>query len=394
MTHSYTGVEQVILGTEANSQTITLTKDANSMLAQDIDGETVAEFGGTLQTTQPMAVQYALVAPVSGADPGRELYVVDAGIFDRDALLSAVGLDGADRSDLVVIDTQRDGVQQIGAALREAGQVSALHVLSHGSAGALQIGETRLDTTSLDAHAGGLAGWSAFLTDDADILLYACDVAGNAAGVELVEELARLTGADVAASNDPTGSEVRGGDWDLEFMRGVIETRTLVQIGSAPAYQGLLAQVDVPADETKVTFTAANLLYRGPLAPQQADNAESGYSFLDKKSQAVNVISPGGVSRTFYFEATPELDANALQGSSLDGGGNANNFLDFTGYGKASTKLVFTIGATSNNNSTGLSVSADGVLVYPTIRQMQAIYGGKGTSANNGGGSNTFKFVD
>ena len=50
-----------------------------------------------------------------------------------------------------------------------------------------------------------------------DILLYGCDVAANAHGQKLVEEIHELTGADVAASTDETGSAALGGNWVLEF---------------------------------------------------------------------------------------------------------------------------------------------------------------------------------
>ena len=45
-----------------------------------------------------------------------------------------------------------------------------------------------------------------------------------------------LTGADLAASTNATGSAARGGDWQLESSTGSIEARSLVA-----AYDGLLA---------------------------------------------------------------------------------------------------------------------------------------------------------
>ena len=43
-------------------------------------------------------------------------------------------------------------------------------------------------------------------------------------GEALVDGLAKLTGADVAASDDLTGNEDLGGDWELEYRVGQLET--------------------------------------------------------------------------------------------------------------------------------------------------------------------------
>ena len=44
-------------------------------------------------------------------------------------------------------------------------------------------------------------------------------------GAEAATTLAALTGADVAASDDLTGSSDQGGDWDLEFKQGQIDNQ-------------------------------------------------------------------------------------------------------------------------------------------------------------------------
>ena len=55
-------------------------------------------------------------------------------------------------------------------------------------------------------------------------LIYGCDVAENADGRALIDALGRLTGADVAASEDLTGAAAKGGDWNLEYATGSIQT--------------------------------------------------------------------------------------------------------------------------------------------------------------------------
>ena len=48
-------------------------------------------------------------------------------------------------------------------------------------------------------------------------------------GGSLLDRLGTLTGADVAASDDLTGSARLGGDWDLEYGNGRIETEYRLQ---------------------------------------------------------------------------------------------------------------------------------------------------------------------
>ena len=140
-----------------------------------------------------------------------------------------------------LLDPNSDGVQQITDLLAAAnGKYDAIHVISHGDEGQINLGNTQLTTDSISGYADQLASWSSALTDDADILFYGCDLAGNAEGQNFISSISAITGADVAASDDLTGAEDKGGDWDLEQHVGEIETAAL----SATAFEGILADLD------------------------------------------------------------------------------------------------------------------------------------------------------
>ena len=124
-----------------------------------------------------------------------------------------------------VLDGARDGVQQITEFLEGQHGVDAVHVLSHGSADGAALGNAILGGSTLDGYADQLAAWSDALSDDADILLYGCSVGADEG---FLGKLAALTGADVAASNDPTGAASFGGDWDLESAIGAVQTAGLM----------------------------------------------------------------------------------------------------------------------------------------------------------------------
>jgi len=68
-----------------------------------------------------------------------------------------------------------------------------------------------------------LRGWGAGLKPDADILIFGCNVGAGSEGAGFVQQLAQLTGADIAASNDRTGQGERGDNMLLEVRDGAIE---------------------------------------------------------------------------------------------------------------------------------------------------------------------------
>ncbi|MEO1148653.1 MAG: DUF4347 domain-containing protein, partial [Cyanobacteria bacterium J06638_22] len=143
-------------------------------------------------------------------------------------------------AEVVVLDATQDGVAQISQALAQRQQVSSVQILSHGSNGVLQLGSTTLTANNLEDYSEALEGWSESLTEDADILLYGCNVAADAVGQSFVQQLGDLTGADVAASTDLTGAAAKGGDWDLEYRVGQVDGAIAPQPEALSAFEGVL----------------------------------------------------------------------------------------------------------------------------------------------------------
>ena len=141
----------------------------------------------------------------------------------------------------IILDPSKDGLDQIAAALNGKTDLSAIHIISHGSDGALQLGELALNDAALQSHSADLAAIHAALASGGDLLLYGCDIAQSAAGVSFIGHLAQTTGADVAASTDATGTATRGGNWTLESTTGAIETTTPFVASTLAAFDGLLA---------------------------------------------------------------------------------------------------------------------------------------------------------
>ncbi len=165
------------------------------------------------------------VAPAE-ATQRLELLFVDPSTPDADVLIQDVLAGRPDATfEVIVLDAERDGIAQISEALAAYEGVDAVHLVSHGYDGNVRIGGTWLNQQSLADYSQEFGRWSGSLAEDADFLIYGCDLAASEAGRDLVSSLSVLTGADVAASVDLTGNATLGGDWDLEFTVGTIETQ-------------------------------------------------------------------------------------------------------------------------------------------------------------------------
>lgn len=174
--------------------------------------------------------------PTGTADNRQEIVFVDGQVQDYQQLLAGI----KPGTEVVVLDPKGDGLKQISDYLSGRSGIDAIHIVSHGLPGQVTLGSLALDKAGLDARAADLAQIEQSLDVDGDILFYGCDVGSGAAGQAFVDQIAQLTGADVAASNDPTGSVSQGGDWTLEVTSGSIEAVTPFSASAQQAFSGRL----------------------------------------------------------------------------------------------------------------------------------------------------------
>jgi hypothetical protein len=120
--------------------------------------------------------------------------------------------------------------------------IDAIHIISHGSQGALYLGSTLLNSSNLADYQCQLASIGSALTETGDILLYGCNVAQGDVGLQFIGSLAQATGADVTASEDATGAAALGGDWVLEESTGSIRSASI----ASRKYGAILADMTAP----------------------------------------------------------------------------------------------------------------------------------------------------
>lgn len=150
--------------------------------------------------------------------------------------------------DVILIANEEDGLTRIGETLASRRDLAAVHIIGHGTSGTVWLGSSELDQQILAHDAPAFSQWARALTGDADILIYGCDVAASAAGQHLVDTLAALTGADVAASDDLTGTARLGGDWILGYRRGDIDTDIALSVETQATWAGVLAAPQLDLD--------------------------------------------------------------------------------------------------------------------------------------------------
>lgn len=258
----------------------------------------------------------------------REIIFIDATVEDYQSLIAGINPD----TKVVILDQMKDGISQITDNL-QGGKYKAIHIVSHGGEGSLQLGSKQLNSGNLDTYKTQLQLWANYLTDDADILLYGCDVAAGKTGVGFVQQLSQLTGADVAASNDLTGNAALGGDWDLEVKTGKIEAPLAFQVGVMEAYNSVLASAgDVIINEfsqgsggakewVEILVVKDNLDLRNhrlvdtnatnPQNPDGLDITLSGSGFSSLRAGTLIVLYNGGDPDSTI---TPDLTYNPAGG--------------------------------------------------------------------------------
>ena len=212
----------------------------SEQVAQDQAEAAVSSEGTAESTTPEQQESQELLHAIGSYSPGEsstEVVFVDPTVPDYESLLAGMG----PNVEVVVLDASRDGVEQIAESLTGRSGIDAIHLISHGDAGTLQLGTGTLNAESMSTHyADEFTTIQQTLSEQADILVYGCNFAEGEVGQAAVARLAELTGADVAASSDRTGHIDLGGDWKFETQVGSIETDLAITDAAQMDWKGIL----------------------------------------------------------------------------------------------------------------------------------------------------------
>src|SRR4028119_1601343 len=287
---------------------------------------------------------------------------IDAAVADYQTLLDQVKLG----VEAIVIDSHRDGVEQISEVLANRTNIDSIHLVSHGEPGSLQLGKTRLSVDNLETYSQQLQQWRRALTLDADILIYGCNVAAASRacqkvrlginslsqsesrlkptknnfikqsskedfgcetrvetnggldepavdGVHFLHRIASLTGANIAASKYLTGSAKLGGNWELEEKIGNIKSPLAFESNAMQNYASVLA-----------TYTVTNTNDSGPGSLRDAIDQANFIPGLD----TINFNIPGdGPHSIPLSQALPVITSPVIINGQSQPGYNKPGFI-------------------------------------------------------------------
>jgi large repetitive protein len=286
----------------------------------------------------------------------QQIVFIDAHVDDYQMLATGV-LPGIE---VVLLDPQRDGVQQISEVLAMGAGINSVHIVSHGSAGSIQLGNSFLNVENLGDRAAELMSWAEHLATNADLLIYGCEVALGKAGQDFIARLSELTGAAVAASSTKVGNAEIGGKWQLDVMTGEIASSSAFTPEKMAAYGHVLANDNGGSATVGLRSASAPLLLvsqnngtRPTLIGNNQSilfnyNSGSGYAYTDTTYAPIE-LHPGDAGVTSILDGID--DANV--GISLDGASFNFNNTNYTSVFVSSNGLITFGSGTSiyqNNN--------------------------------------------
>ncbi|MEG3984900.1 DUF4347 domain-containing protein, partial [Microcoleus sp. T3B2] len=296
----------------------------------------------------------------------KSIAFIDSAVPDSQTLTNGINPE----IEVIQLDASRSGIAQIAEALQNR-SVSAIHIISHGSPGCLQLGSSHLNADSIECDRISLQQW--FSTQmgaienslspspaeeriQPEILLYGCQVAAGDTGMAFVKRLSELTGASVAASQNLTGSAAKGGDWELEIKTGKIKTPLALKPEVLAAYSHVLSLFKINDYDPEIyvtNITAGD--FNGDGKPDVAT--------MDLLSNNIGILFGNG-NGTFNFGPKINLGVAPYDFAAGDFNGDSKLDLGITNLSSKSFSVLLGDGKGSFSPATNFDVGSSYTFVY------------------------------
>ncbi|MEG4109865.1 DUF4347 domain-containing protein, partial [Microcoleus sp. S13_C5] len=209
------------------------------------------------------------------------LVFIDSNVEDYQTLISGV----CPNAQVIILDKKRDGIEQITERLAIEQNIAAIHIISHGSPGAVQLGANTLNSSNIESFAPQLKQWRKALIPGADILLYGCNIAAGDKGHKFLAQLHQLTGANIAANTNTTGNSERGGTWDIPQLipPSPQKPKLILTETTLKTYSGLLGfapQVTFPTGSNPLSVSIGDFNGDGQPDLATANTSSANVSIL------------------------------------------------------------------------------------------------------------------
>ena len=102
------------------------------------------------------------------------------------------------------------------------------------------LGNQEIDAEILQENVSAFVSLNNAVKEGGDLLFYGCELAKDEEGDDFLSIIKNNTHLDVAASNNLTGNNAAGGDWELEVQKGDIEAIPLKESIALKDFTGVL----------------------------------------------------------------------------------------------------------------------------------------------------------
>ncbi|WP_204561551.1 autotransporter-associated beta strand repeat-containing protein, partial [Azospirillum palustre] len=284
--------------------------DPAAAVQPDIHTDTVAADHDVTKTAivdavAPAAAPVADAAPapqvLRQADPAANGGRKEAVFIDRNVAGWQSLVDGTNAGvEVVLLDASQDGLSQMARWAETHQGYDAIHIVSHGNEGSVNLGVLTLDTATIGTRSADLETLGKSLTSGGDLLLYGCQVAGGE-GRLFIDSLSRATAADVGASLDVTGSAGSGGNWVLEANAGSVEHGVPFDAATVSAFDTALT---APLKSTTLTFGTTGAVISNTNTNFTASASDIKTESGGSTASGLNVSGTGTSNVTISYNAT------------------------------------------------------------------------------------------
>jgi hypothetical protein len=351
----------------------------------------------------------------------QQVVFVNSNVSDYQTLVAGL----PQGTQVVILDSTKDGLAQIEQYLQQHQGVSAIHLVSHGAAGEFQVGSTWINEADVSTYSAAFAQIGASMKTGGDFLIYGCDVAQNADGKALVQQISSITGLNVAASTDATGASSLGGDWVLEYDAGTVHTGVVFSAASERSYDHVLSAFDETYDGSvgfdsgttpvaSTTLGLSTLTYTGDQAveyqvvsgslPSSGSGGELVVNTQGSQMFALTVQRQDGSLMAIESFDIDIFVSNQVTVQGLDGSGNivGSVVLDITAGattytpGHLSSSSLFHVDLSSNAAFTQVKslkfveTSGNGTWLSPTLDNLTYLAPSSPPTLTASGGTTSF----
>ncbi|GLX80160.1 hypothetical protein tinsulaeT_35000 [Thalassotalea insulae] len=277
-----------------------------------------------------------------------ELVIVDKGVANYSTLLQGIKAN----AEIRFIDNTKPGLEQLNEILQLFNGLQALHLISHAGDGYIQLGKDKVELSELTT-ANNVDGLKSAIKPGGDIFFYGCNLAKSGNGQETLALLSHQTSLDIAASNDLTGHDSMGGDWDLEVKKGdvksapLFDSKALLNFDDVLGFSGNLSLNNLPtgyAAAKSYVVPTTSYTFKVVSDPSGANNL---YNFVSGYVYAGTVSSTN--NKTYlYFSNNETFDVTSIYVYNASGGTKAIRITSDKGGAMDTPNLVSNSGATIN----------------------------------------------